>query len=324
MTLQHPLLASDSGLARAAENSPPLRRGMKNDSVGRLQKALVGLGHAMPRSTNRDGTLDGDYGGETFDAVELFQRQNHLANSRTGRGDGVAGKNTLRVLDKRLLELGQAVRPAVVDTPVGPAPQQAAPATAPTGGFNPTSITGEDLMRAYTAIKNGAHGGLPCRRGRDGHSGTFVANQCAVRLCIALDACNIGFDAFDAQNYIPGLMVHTPRARNCGDTMAPHITGSRELAKYLKAKGLVFDVHKTKRGDTDEGTALYETLLTQKSIVFFKNLGSASDGSAGNHIDYMQDGKVMNDTCGFSAAREPNKTKRYFIQSGEIWVARVG
>lgn len=83
----------------------PLRRGMKNGSVQRLQQALRALGHSI--------AADGDFGALTEAAVKRFQASNDLL------ADGVVGKLTAAVLDRR--PKGEPV-PSPAPVPAPPAP----------------------------------------------------------------------------------------------------------------------------------------------------------------------------------------------------------
>ncbi|MEX2561433.1 MAG: peptidoglycan-binding domain-containing protein [Pirellulales bacterium] len=95
MTLKSKLFADDATLQAAAQNKPPLKKGAKGDGVGKLQRALVQLGYAMPKSTRSDGTFDGIYGDETTQKVWKFQSdQPPLAK------DGQAGHDTLHKIDE--------------------------------------------------------------------------------------------------------------------------------------------------------------------------------------------------------------------------------
>ena len=95
MVLRHPRFRNNIRLQRAAENNPALKPGDPDElAVSIIQLSLVDLGYAMPRSTNDDGSLDGDYGNETIAAVRQFQRDQGL------QVDGKVGRNTMRRLDQ--------------------------------------------------------------------------------------------------------------------------------------------------------------------------------------------------------------------------------
>jgi peptidoglycan hydrolase-like protein with peptidoglycan-binding domain len=100
--LSSPDMLADEGMVKAFNNSPAIRRGRKGDSVKLLQTHLLKFGYQLPKSIQEDGELDGSFGGETFDAVKMFQRDYGLND------DGVVGHQTVTKLD----ELGPAPTPS--------------------------------------------------------------------------------------------------------------------------------------------------------------------------------------------------------------------
>ena len=84
-------------LQNAAQNMPPLTVGEVGQAVQLLQEVLVFLKYPLPKSTKKDGVMDGVYGLETKIAVQAFQRKNAL------KDDGSAGTFTLGKLDSYLL-----------------------------------------------------------------------------------------------------------------------------------------------------------------------------------------------------------------------------
>jgi murein L,D-transpeptidase YcbB/YkuD len=93
MPLSSPRFGRDPDLQSAAENKPPLKAGANGEGVKIVQRALVDLGFAMPKST-KARVLDGIFGGETEATVKSFQRDNGLPV------DGVVGRDTLGLLDR--------------------------------------------------------------------------------------------------------------------------------------------------------------------------------------------------------------------------------
>ncbi len=65
--------------------------------MGLLQGALIDLGEKLPKSKAKSGGPDGLFGFETFTALKHFQTAHKLTP------DGVAGKNTLALLDKLMV-----------------------------------------------------------------------------------------------------------------------------------------------------------------------------------------------------------------------------
>src|SRR5215471_10791194 len=102
-------------LEQAAVGPPPIKAAPPADDIDaiqRIQRALVALGHPIPKSfpNGPDKEPDGKYGEETFRAVLAFQQRVFTSRSEW---DGRAGKSTLTKMDSLL--------------PVGPAPAPPAP-----------------------------------------------------------------------------------------------------------------------------------------------------------------------------------------------------
>ena len=72
-------------LAEVVTPEPPLHNGSKGEKVWKMQERLQQLGYYQ-------GTLDGEFGPGTREAVVAFQQKNGLA------ADGLAGEETQRVL----------------------------------------------------------------------------------------------------------------------------------------------------------------------------------------------------------------------------------
>ena len=70
-------------------NGPPIQEGSEGERVRRLQVALAVFGY-------EPGAADGAYGPATRDAITAFQNDNNLT------ADGVAGRATLRAINKRI------------------------------------------------------------------------------------------------------------------------------------------------------------------------------------------------------------------------------
>ena len=117
MALASVWFRDDPVFRNAADNNPPLMKGTAGPSVRYLQQALIELGIPLPISTQKYGTPDGDYGTETKQAVELFQRRNGLA----AESDGRVGRNTLALLDQKMVLSGKP-RPILPPLGGGPAP----------------------------------------------------------------------------------------------------------------------------------------------------------------------------------------------------------
>ena len=93
MPISSPRFARHADLQNAAQNKPPLKTGANGEGVKIVQRALVDLGFAMPKST-KNCVLDGIFGSETEATVKSFQRDNG------SMVDGAVGRDTLGLLDR--------------------------------------------------------------------------------------------------------------------------------------------------------------------------------------------------------------------------------
>src|SRR5262249_9678388 len=100
---------------QAAVGPPPIKAAPPADdveAVRRIQRALVALGHPLPKSfpNGPDKEPDGKYGEEVFQAVLAFQQRVFTKRSDLDRRSGT---NTLTSMDALLV--GLAAPPAPVD-----------------------------------------------------------------------------------------------------------------------------------------------------------------------------------------------------------------
>lgn len=105
LDLQSEALKNDARLQQAYDNSPLLSAGETSPGVKTLQRALRGLGYALPVSFAKTGDADGIFGPETPAAVLKFQTDHKLVYK-----DGIVGRETLGTMDQLL---GQAPPPPV-------------------------------------------------------------------------------------------------------------------------------------------------------------------------------------------------------------------
>jgi hypothetical protein len=103
--------AGDPDLENAYDNSPVLRKGDKGEGVSKVQQALIDLGFSMPIST-KDGSPDGDFGGETKKIIRKFQEKFNLGN------DGKVGRETMGKLDALFGKDGPKPKTIVVNNKV--------------------------------------------------------------------------------------------------------------------------------------------------------------------------------------------------------------
>jgi hypothetical protein len=94
--------AGEERLEKAFDNSPAMHVGESGKPVRLVQEGLVADGFAMPKSTKKDGSMDGKFGGETHSVLTQFQTKHKL-----GFKDGAVGRQTMGKLD----ELAQSSAP---------------------------------------------------------------------------------------------------------------------------------------------------------------------------------------------------------------------
>lgn len=285
MALTNQQFVASQRLQNAAENAPAMYRGDNDTEAVRLiQQALIGVGaSSMRRSINADGTLDGDYGSETFDAVVRFQENNGLMNRR-GKGDGIIGRNTMAKLDQMA---PWPVRAITVGGTGSTTPRAETPNTVNTNNGTVSPPSGDALRAEYNRFV--ASNGKPCNP-----TWTTINNQCAIRMSTALGRCVDGF-RLDS----PNLIVHS--GAKCGmDT--PHDASSSRLIVHLKNLWTFQHFRKSSSQTADDIHAL---VRGRKGILYWENCFSSSDPSVGgDHIDYWDGSMMMNDRLGFNARNE--------------------
>ncbi len=288
------LFVGNARLARAADNAPPMRRGENDASAVRLlQQALQDLRIAtLRRSQTADGMLDGGYGSETFEAVRKFQEDNGLtSNGRSG--DGIAGRDTLGLLDDLAARANLAPRSVAV----------AAAAPPPTETQDTLSVTTPRIPSAAVMRREYGRfvesGGKPCRS--PGASGDGITNQCAIRLSVALGRADIGFHMRAA----PGvrLIVHRANHRACGGHIeVPHDARAQRVFDHISSFWR-FTRYTISRDRT--GASVYDLVSGTPGIVFFDNIGESSATAGGDHIDFFDGHRIMNDELNYAAPGEP-------------------
>ncbi|WP_299473857.1 T6SS effector amidase Tae4 family protein [uncultured Roseibium sp.] len=284
MPLTNPLFRDNARIRDAAENAPPMRRGERDaEAVRILQNALIAVNAAtLRRSIRPDGTLDGDYGGETVAGVARFQAMAGQAEDG-GRGDGIAGRLTWQALDERAPHepATVSITPAPVVTPHAETSQT----LGPDGVRLPSAAV---LLREYRQFRE--VNGLPCGQG--------ITNQCAIRMSVALMRCDIGFH-FDRTRI---RYTHTASNRRCGTGVAHNASASR-LIDYLQ-EFWRFQRY-SKRGSNSMTAEQIERALTDRpGIIYFEDCFERADGSAGDHIDFWDGSRVMNDRLDYNGPGE--------------------
>jgi peptidoglycan hydrolase-like protein with peptidoglycan-binding domain len=115
MALKYPPFAASARLEAAARNSPPLGLNSRGSAVALLQAGLIQRKIPLPKSMLK-GVPDGIYGTETFEGMKKFQRDNKISPA-----DGVAGRDTITLLDALLASAATPAPPV----PPGPPPSPA-------------------------------------------------------------------------------------------------------------------------------------------------------------------------------------------------------
>ncbi len=293
--LQSQLFAQNARLNQAFTNSPPMRRGERDTAaVALLQQALRDLNIAtMRRSINADGTFDGVYAGETVEAVRKFQEDNGMTNGRR-HGDGVVGSDTLGALD--FLAAAAGLTPVAPAPPSSVAPSVETQSTLPVG--DPRIPNAARMRQEYDRFVDS--GGKPCNARRaDGP----ITNQCAIRLSIALGRADIGFHMRAAEGVT--LYVHRAGSRNCGGHIeVPHDARAQRIYNHISSFWN-FTTYRLNRRQT--GADVYDIVSGTPGIVFFDNLrGSRATATAGgDHIDFFDGTRIMNDELNYAAPGEP-------------------
>ncbi len=105
---------NDSRFQQIRQNALALRYGAKGYHVRLLQQGLIDLGYALPKSTQRYQSPDGDFGWETKSAVTRLQSKLGLYD------DGVVGTKSVIKIDPALAASprGFAPPPALPDVPL--------------------------------------------------------------------------------------------------------------------------------------------------------------------------------------------------------------
>jgi hypothetical protein len=106
MRLTSPRFNWNARLQMTADNSPPMKLGDLGLYVRHVQKALIDLGHPLPKTIAKHSTPtavspDGLFGTETKNAVIDFQKKQKAVRSDFAV-DGVVGEQTMGVFDQLL------------------------------------------------------------------------------------------------------------------------------------------------------------------------------------------------------------------------------
>jgi len=101
MVLTSPRFNWNARLQMASDNNPPINPGDAGLHVRHIQQALIDLGHPLPKSVAKHGTVDGLFGGETKDKLKDFQRD-QKKRFPSFSVDGGVGSQTMSAFDRLL------------------------------------------------------------------------------------------------------------------------------------------------------------------------------------------------------------------------------
>lgn len=101
MRLTSPRFNWNARLQMTADNNPPMSIGAAGLYVRHVQRALIDLGHPLPKSTAIHGSPDGLFGSETKNAVIDFQKRQKALHPDFAV-DGVVGEQTMGAFDRLL------------------------------------------------------------------------------------------------------------------------------------------------------------------------------------------------------------------------------
>jgi hypothetical protein len=152
----------------------------------------------------------------------------------------------------------------------------------------------------------------PCKIELDGDP---IANQCAVRMSIALERCGFSLNAFGhTQHTHKPYRVH--RNRSGCQVSVPHVLGAKELMDYLKDTiGLSQEFH----GDSLGNAAA--DLSGKHGIIYFNNCFTRGGQSSrrGDHIDLWDGVETYNKKQRTSAGGGLSYDDDLFAKADRIW-----
>lgn len=121
MALNYLPFATVPEIVKASNSAPSLRFGNSGIGVTMLQSGLIDLGykHLLKQTTLKTGFPDGKYGKETKDAVIQFQKDCKFPPAQI---DGIAGKQTINEMDKKLSAKFNAKAPIPTPPKLTPIP----------------------------------------------------------------------------------------------------------------------------------------------------------------------------------------------------------
>ncbi len=138
-----------------------------------------------------------------------------------------------------------------------------------------------------------------------------IANECAIRMSVALSLSGFSFETFANQN----------RVRSGGRTglPVPHVLGAQELAHYLR----------TVWGYPDRpglGSSAASSIEGRLGVIYFNNCfqRSGEASRAGDHIDLWTGQEYYNQILSLAAGVEDrSSTGNLFNKADRVWFWRL-
>lgn len=162
------------------------------------------------------------------------------------------------------------------------------------------------LARGYDAYRRQSQ---PCQRG--------IANQCAVRMSIALGRAGFGLESFT-----PRGRVHSGNGR-CDTDGMEHVLAALELANFLRRSlGAPMEY----RASHGEGcAAAFARLAGRTGIIYFDNCfqRAGSAVQAGDHIDLFDGRQYYNQILHPRAGGDETTGGDLFRRAGQVWFWNV-
>jgi hypothetical protein len=163
------------------------------------------------------------------------------------------------------------------------------------------------LARAYQDYRTNS---TPCQRG--------VANQCAVRMSIALARAGYGLEAFQ-----PAQRVHSGDGA-CHTNGVPHVLAALELARFLRL-GLGAPLLISPRAHGGGCAHAFTQIRGQRGIVYFNNCFTRAGAvvQSGDHIDLFDGQRYFNQIIHPHAGGDETTGGDLFGRADQVWFWRM-
>lgn len=147
----------------------------------------------------------------------------------------------------------------------------------------------------------------PCKGG--------AANQCAVRMSVAMGRCGFGLESFPDRR-----RVHRGR-RSCHCDV-PHVLGAEELERFLRLS--LGETFRFSRHDLRHPERVLECLHGSTGILYFNDIFRRDDHSAGDHIDLFDGERCYNEILRTTpGGRTSTRTISFFERANRVSFFRL-